>query len=81
MVFCNVVATKFDRTFKNYLRYANSNRGNASKELIDVVCRGNFLFYMTGVMVFAFGFRESHGSRKIKKRKRILSKAIATYMV
>ena len=62
MRFCDDVETKFDRTFKSCLRYAKSNRGNASKELIDVVCRGNFLFYMPGVMVFAFGFRESHGS-------------------
>jgi len=62
MVFCDVVATRFDRTFKICLRYANSNRGNASKELIDVVCRGNFFIFMPGVMVFALGSRESHGS-------------------
>ena len=57
MVFCSVVATKFDRTFKSCLRYAISNRGNASKELIDVVCRGNFFIFMIrryrGVMGFA----------------------------
>ena len=62
MRLCDDVETKFDRTFKSCLCYAKSNRGNASKELIDVVCRGNFFILYAGVIVLAFGSRESPGS-------------------
>ena len=43
MGFCNDVAPNFDGTFRDYLRYANINRGSPSKERINVVCSGNFL--------------------------------------
>ena len=53
MGFFNDVETKFDRTFKNSLCYGNCKQGNASKNWIDFVCRGNFFIFCWGI----FGLR------------------------
>ena len=63
MGFFNDVETKFDRTFKNSLRYGNGKRGNASKNWIDFVCRGNFFIFLLGYIWFACGCREGFPSK------------------
>ena len=62
MGFCDDAEPNFDRAFKDYFLCAISNRGNASKERINVDCRGNFSDFCCWATGFACGCRESRPS-------------------
>ena len=63
MGFCDDAEPNFDRAFKDYLLCAISNRGNASKERINVDCRGNFSNFCCWATGFACNCRERRPSK------------------